>query len=399
MNVLHLIARYAPAIGGAEAWCAHLCRHLAARGHGVQVLTLRVFDEGDLWGPARFPERTVALGPIDRDEGVRIQRCALADPAYGLVRLGQRLGVDLVGPASAELLAQAPAAARRADVIHVHHPIGPTALAGIVAARLTGRPLVLTPHYHPGDTHFDQRATGWFLRRADVVVTDTPWEASLCARRGVAAERIVIAGTAIAAPPAPDPAARARVRARLGLSPATRVVTFLGRKSIQKSIPVLCEAVARIATDADLALVLVGPATPWFARERASWTARGFRLIDVPAVPEAGKWSLLAASDVLVQPSAREAFGLVFLEAWAAGVPVIGAAAGALPQVIGDGGLTFTPGDTADLAAKLAHLLANPAEGRAMAARGAARVAREHTPEVVGTRVEAAYGIALDARR
>jgi glycosyltransferase involved in cell wall biosynthesis len=67
--------------------------------------------------------------------------------------------------------------------------------------------------------------------------------------------------------------------------------------------------------------------------------------------------------------------------------------------VIGDGGRTFTPGDAADLAAKLAHLLANPAEGRAMAARGAARVAREHTPEAVGTRVEAAYGIALHARR
>ena len=39
MNIVHLIHRFPPGIGGAETWCEGVVRHLAARGHGVEVLT------------------------------------------------------------------------------------------------------------------------------------------------------------------------------------------------------------------------------------------------------------------------------------------------------------------------------------------------------------------------
>jgi glycosyltransferase involved in cell wall biosynthesis len=188
------------------------------------------------------------------------------------------------------------------------------------------------------------------------------------------------------------------MRALWGVAPETRVVVFLGRKSIQKSIPVLHEAAARVARGADVALVLAGPSTPWFETERRGWRADGLRVIDVPAVSATGKYDVLCAADVLVQPSAREAFGIVFLEAWAAGLPVVGAANGAVPEVIGDAGLTFTPGDARDLAERLASLFEHPDAARAMAARGRARVAREHGVERLGEAVEHAYAIACAAR-
>src|SRR5204862_6040437 len=115
---------------------------------------------------------------------------------------------------------------------------------------------------------------------------------------------------------------------------------------------------------------------------------------DVPAVSEDAKRAILAASDVVVQPSRHEAFGIVFLEAWAQGVPVVGAAAGAIPDVIGDGGLTFAPGDPSDLADKIERLLADPDAAAAMAARGRQRVLRDHTWDRVTAAVDRAYAIA-----
>ena len=61
--------------------------------------------------------------------------------------------------------------------------------------------------------------------------------------------------------------------------------------------------------------------------------------------PTQEKINLLHLAEVLVLPSRFEAFGIVFLEAWACGTPVIGAATGAIPSVVGEGGLTFPYGD------------------------------------------------------
>jgi glycosyltransferase involved in cell wall biosynthesis len=103
------------------------------------------------------------------------------------------------------------------------------------------------------------------------------------------------------------------------------------------------------------------------------------------------KVQLLHAADVLVLPSAFEAFGIVFLEAWICGTPVIGAARGAMPSVIGDAGLTFAHGDPADLARAIEAILADPARARAMADRGRAKVEARYTWARIAATVREAY--------
>lgn len=82
-----------------------------------------------------------------------------------------------------------------------------------------------------------------------------------------------------------------------------------------------------------------------------------------------------ATADVFCLPSLQEGFGIVFLEAMAAGLPIVAARAGAAPEVIphDEVALLVDPDDDAALAEALEHLLANVGLRRALGAAGARR--------------------------
>jgi glycosyltransferase involved in cell wall biosynthesis len=400
MRILNLIQRFPPVIGGAEAWCEGVTRYLANRGHSVEVLSLRVVDEAGLWGDI-MPPSHVAVGPVDLYPGIRVRRCRPSDTAWGFVRLLEIAGAQVSGRYSAELFGRVAAAVRRADVVHLHHHFVPLSFWGLAIARLNRRPVVVTPHLHPGDPTNEQPLAWWLLRKCDAVIAVTPHEAELYVRGGVRCDRAVVSSNAVDADRFESGrriGLREEVRSRWGLSGETRVVTFLGRKQERKDISVLIQAARRLGETMDLAVVLVGPQSDWYREAIETWDCKAFRLIDVPVIPEETKVAVLAASDVVVQPSWEEAFGIVFLEAWASGLPVIGAHWGAIPQVIRDAGLTFARGDAANLAERLDWLFTHPEEACAMAQRGRLRVARDHTWERVGFAVEQAYAVALRAR-
>ena len=400
MRVLHVTPRYPPAIGGAERWCEGLARWQGAQGNDVRVLTLRAVSEDEVWGPGRLPPESVAVGAHDRVGGVSIRRCRLGRPAGRAI--SKLLGVmglhALARPQSAELYGLLFAGARNADVVHVHGLPGPHAYVGWLAARAARRAVVLTPHFHAGDPWFEHRLVHWLLRRYDAVIVLTAAEAATLQDRGVAAARIVVASTAVDAPVAAPPSMpRDAVRAALGVPRDAPLLCFLGRKSMNKSLEVLLAALPRLATRPRPALVIAGPGTAWYRelieRERSDG------VIDLPPLSEEAKASLLAAADLLVLPSQREAFGIVFLEAWAAGVPVLGADIPAVREAIGDAGWTFRPGDPDDLAVRIDALLAAPEAARELVARGRRRIAQLHTWAQVGPSVMRAYELARSLRR
>ena len=100
-----------------------------------------------------------------------------------------------------------------------------------------------------------------------------------------------------------------------------------------------------------------------------------------------------AASDAFVSPAlGQESFGIVLVEAMAAGLPVVATAIPGYREVIDDGveGLLVPPGDPEALASALRRLLDDPETAKSFGEAGRAR-ARRYSWDVVGREIEAVY--------
>ena len=156
---------------------------------------------------------------------------------------------------------------------------------------------------------------------------------------------------------------------------AVPVVLGVGRVEYMKGFDLLLDA----ATDPRLAGVEVVIGGDGAEVERLLAQARTFGISE--RVHLLGRLSpgqvamAMSHADVVVVPSRREAFGLVALEAWRAGAPLVGTVHGGMPEFVSEGvdGLLVDPTDSAALADAVAGLLADPVRAAALTSAGSVR--------------------------
>ncbi|MEK9132469.1 MAG: glycosyltransferase family 4 protein [Patescibacteria group bacterium] len=102
---------------------------------------------------------------------------------------------------------------------------------------------------------------------------------------------------------------------------------------------------------------------------------------------------LMAASDVFVLPSVREAFGLVILEAAVAGLPVIATSVGGIPEIIENGktGITVPSHNSDALADAICSVLANPANAFELVKAAQNRVEIEFNAKTMAQKTAEVY--------
>jgi glycosyltransferase involved in cell wall biosynthesis len=193
---------------------------------------------------------------------------------------------------------------------------------------------------------------------------------------------------------APDPADRERVRCLLHLAPADRLVLNVAHLSAEKGQSDLIAAAARIhAAAPDSRVAIVGGGKLRAKLEREAAAAGDARILFAGFWPPERISSLLAAAAVFVLPSRQEGLGSILLEAMAAGVPIVAASAGGIPEIVRDGstGLLVPPGDPEALAAAVLRLLADPGLAARLAAAALEFVRREGSADRMVEETVAVY--------
>ncbi len=174
--------------------------------------------------------------------------------------------------------------------------------------------------------------------------------------------------------PVTDEAERERVRRRYGLPP--RFLLFVGKIYPGKNLGGLFEAFARLTSAyPDLGLVVVGDTRWAYESDFARVAALGItgRVLFTGWVPQGDLPAIYSQAELFVFPSFYEGFGIPAVEAMATGCPAAVAATGALPEVTGGAAELFDPADPADMADKIAALLASPEHRAELRQRGIIR--------------------------
>ncbi|HEU5004231.1 MAG TPA: glycosyltransferase family 1 protein [Actinomycetota bacterium] len=221
------------------------------------------------------------------------------------------------------------------------------------------------------------------LARCRVVITPSATVADqVAAELGVERVRIVVTPEGV------------RPGARVLGSPGgttSSYVLFIGTQEPRKNLDRLIRAFAQLR-DLDVRLILAGPAG-WGGGDPlvlADSLGIAGRVQTVGYLPDRELALLLAGARAFVFPSLYEGFGLPPLEAMAAGVPVVAAAAGSLPEVLGDAPVWCDPLDVSSIADAVRRVVSDETVRAQAVERGRAQAAR-YTWEATAARTIDAY--------
>jgi phosphatidylinositol alpha-mannosyltransferase len=272
------------------------------------------------------------------------------------------------------------------DVVHAHEPFSPsTSMMSVLA---TDAPVVATFHAYHDRSRLLEAAAPLLrnvARRIDAAVAVSRAAGRFVTPVFPEGVEIVPNGVDVERFAQPGPPAA-------GL-PDGRILLWVGRLDPQKGFPIMVGAFGRLATEyPDLSLVVAGDGRDRHAADMLTEDDRA-RVLMLGSVPNVELPTYLAAADVFASPATgHESFGIVLVEALAAGVPVVATDIPGYREVIRDGvdGLLVPPSDAAALASAIRRALVEPDLASALAHAGRAR-AREFSWDVVVPRIEAIY--------
>lgn len=343
--------------GGVQVHVRELGERLRARGQGVLVLA-----------PAREPPREPWVWRVGKPLEVPYNRSTAP---------------ICPSPASAVLVRRA-VERFRPDVIHAHEPLTPS--TAMFAMRSGAAPVVATFHSGAGRSRlFDISAP--LLRRVasaiDIRIAVSQAAAEFAQRRLGGVFRIVPNGTDIERFETAEPA---------GL-PRGRRLLFVGRLHRRKGFRTAVAVFGALADRfPDLSMVVAGDGEERDAVESLPESHRD-RLVLLGHVENRDIPPYYAACDVFLAPSiGGESFGIVLVEAMAAGLPVVASDIPGYREVVRDGrdGLLVPPGDPGAFVEQVARILEDEALAGRLRESGRAR-ARGFSWDRVATDLEAIY--------
>lgn len=385
---------FTPYRSGVTTVVENHARELARRGHRILIVRPAAWTGGD-------PERA---------EDIEIKGLPLSIP---VLKAPDLYAAPPLVPAARRHLRRF-----KPDVAHVHTEFG-CGWAGLMAARSLAIPTVGTLHTFFAEQGY-QRALGlpdvrlsrsltWrysiaFYRRCDAVTCPSSALRDALLERGLRPEPIIVSN-GIEPAPAPDAAVRAATRSRFGIpDDGAPLFVHVGRLSAEKSLDVLCDAFALVASsvpDARLIIVGDGPERAGIER-RIATSGLTERILTTGQIPRDDLMAsqLLGLADAFVTASTTENQPLSVMEAMIAGLPIVGPRARGIPELVADGvtGRLVEPDRAEALAGAMIELARDPERSRAMGA-AAVEAMRPHALPAAIDRLLDVYASVVESGR
>lgn len=379
MNICVVTPTYPPVLGGTQQFIFNFVNKLTQLGHSVTVITSQVIPTSPL----------VLDGPnVIRFSSTRKR---------GLVLLTQ----------NTNCFRQVIAAHKKGkfDLLHQFHvvPLGITCISLRVALH---RPLITTlmgwDTFSPEVSttlfyRFSRPVASLVLNSSDALTSPSQDLTRRAYKDGCQRDIDVI-------PHAVDPAiytspglvkSAGRLRAKLDIEATDRLVLTVCRLARDKNIETLIHASAKVLQqDRHVKFVIVGDGPEYcHLLNLVHVLDLDERVRFIGRVASTEMPTYYAASDVSVLPSLYESFGLVVLEAMAAGKPVIASNIGAIPEIVDDQmtGFLFPPRDVDRLTDLLFNILGDNDLRNEMGMRGKKKVQEQFSWERVLDRYLAVY--------
>ncbi|OMO97509.1 Glycosyl transferase, family 1 [Corchorus olitorius] len=253
------------------------------------------------------------------------------------------------------------------DIIHASSP-GIMVFGALIIAKLLCVPIVMSYHTHV-PVYIPRYTFSWlvkpmwlvlkFLHRAAdlTLVPSAAIARDLEAARVTAANKIRLWNKGVDSESFHPRFRSHEMRLRLSNGEPDRpLVIHVGRLGVEKSLDFLKSVLDRLP-EARIAFIGDGP-----YREELEKMFTGMPAVFTGMLQGEELSQAYASGDVFVMPSESETLGLVVLESMSSGVPVVGARAGGIPDIIpadqeGKTGFLFNPGDLEDCLSKLEPLL------------------------------------------
>ncbi|KQS57132.1 glycosyl transferase family 1 [Geodermatophilus sp. Leaf369] len=384
MRIALLSYRSKPHSGGQGVYVRALSRELRELGHRVEVVSGQPWpelDDGvpltklpslDLYrepDPFRTPHWREFRDWVDVAEYAAMCTAAFPEPLTFSLRAARMLRArrhefDLAH--DNQSLGWGLLRTGLPTVATVHHPVAIDRRLELDAAKSLRRRVTLRRWY--AFTGMQAKVA----RRLDGVTTvSTNSRTDIGTHLGLAPERVEVIPVGID-PDVFTPVDRPRDDAHV-------VVTTSADAPLKGLVPLL-EAVAKLRTERELRLTVVGSAKPGgLAAVAVDRLGLADAVRFTGPLPQAELVEVLQSATVAAVPSLYEGFSLPAIEAMACGTPLVATDAGALPEVVGDAAVQVPAGDVDALAAALARVLDDPALQRHLGTAGRARVLENYT--------------------
>ena len=412
LRVAYLVYRGNPRCGGQGVYTRHLTRELVALGHSVEVFAGQPWPEvDDGVGFTPVPSLDLYREPDPFRIPSPREFANLHPTSVAALEFAVMCAAGFPEPWTFSLRARRLLAGRPGDfdLVHDNQCLG----NGILGMMDDGWPLLTTLHHpitvdrqlalsHASNPwqYFTQLRWFGFLRmqvrvaRAlpRVVTVSESSKADITAQMGVEASRMTVVPVGVD---------HTVFRPREDVAPVLgRIMVTSSSDVPMKGLVPLLEAVAKLRTERDVELVVIGNPRP------DGRVARAIDRLDladavrcVSGITDDELARNYAQAQVAVVPSLYEGFSLPAIEAMACGISLVATTGGALPEVVGtDGetGLLVAPDDPGALAAAIARLLDDDELRRRLGAAGRERVLGRFTWQVTAAGTAAQYRALLD---